>query len=301
MRIEQLLYFLDVARTLSITKSASNLYISPQGLSQSIVNLEREYGLTLFDRTRIGLALNSKGAAFRELAQELCQNYKEFERRVVELTFKPQEQSQSFYLYLPPLVIIAPVLQSLAERLGELFPALIFLIREEDLNGVLARFSHPDRQTNAIGLATIPDFIGQSLTLPPGLTMSRVFSLPIVARVRKDSPLAAKKAIKRKELAQQPLVCFNEPVLEAILNELVRGFGQPILMMKGSTQQVLALHKDAVSVGLSIISNDSQIASVPIQDTVTVSLELLCSADAPPQAQQVAQETLSFLKTYYNQ
>ncbi|MDR1712653.1 MAG: LysR family transcriptional regulator [Coriobacteriales bacterium] len=300
MRIEQLLHFLDVAETLSITRSASNLYITPQGLSQSIVNLEREYGLTLFDRTKTGLALNSKGQAFLELARELYQQYTEFEQRVAALTAHPEAEGESFYLYLPPLLSQAAVLQPLVERLGEAFPSCDFRIREVDLDGALSLFARADRETNSLALTTMPDFTRDEVTRPPGSEVRTIITLPIVARMRKDAPLAGRKMLKRKELAEQPLVCFNEPVVESVLYELVKDYGEPNLVLKG-TGQVLGLHKDAVAVGVDILGGDEDIVSVPIMDTVMIGLDLLYASDAPTLVTQIADEIYSFIKSYYKQ
>lgn len=45
MNIKELISFLKVCETKSISRASKELYISPQGLSKTIKNLEKELGV----------------------------------------------------------------------------------------------------------------------------------------------------------------------------------------------------------------------------------------------------------------
>lgn len=66
MDIQQLKYFLDVAETEHMTKSAKRLNVAQPALSRSISRLEGELGVPLFDREGRGLRLSDAGALFRK-------------------------------------------------------------------------------------------------------------------------------------------------------------------------------------------------------------------------------------------
>lgn len=68
MEIRQLRYFLDVAQTEHLTRSAERLFASQSALSHGIRQLEEELGVTLFDRIGRGLKLTQAGAEFRRFA-----------------------------------------------------------------------------------------------------------------------------------------------------------------------------------------------------------------------------------------
>ena len=51
MNFLNLHYFLVTAEEMSITRAAKRLFISQQALSAHISNLEKEYGVPLFDRS----------------------------------------------------------------------------------------------------------------------------------------------------------------------------------------------------------------------------------------------------------
>ena len=61
MDLRELKYFLQVCKDKSIRKAASNLYITHQGLSKSLINLENELGVKLFNRTQNSIELTKNG------------------------------------------------------------------------------------------------------------------------------------------------------------------------------------------------------------------------------------------------
>lgn len=71
----QLEYFLSVAQTLNISKSAEALYISQSSLSQTIKRLEKEIGYSLFDRNGKHLMLNENGRIFLRCVNEMQKLY----------------------------------------------------------------------------------------------------------------------------------------------------------------------------------------------------------------------------------
>jgi len=66
MDFTQVQYVLAVAATGSFSGAADELYISQSSLSKKIIALERELGVTLFDRSQRQIALTPAGAAFVE-------------------------------------------------------------------------------------------------------------------------------------------------------------------------------------------------------------------------------------------
>lgn len=63
-------YFLVLAEELHFTRAAERLYLSQPALSNQIRRLERQLGLTLFDRTNRGVVLTPAGQALVPRAQQ---------------------------------------------------------------------------------------------------------------------------------------------------------------------------------------------------------------------------------------
>lgn len=61
MNIQQLRCIVEIARVGSITKAAENLYMNQPNLSRTVIEFEKEYGVTLFIRNSQGVTLTDNG------------------------------------------------------------------------------------------------------------------------------------------------------------------------------------------------------------------------------------------------
>ncbi|MFQ9677125.1 MAG: LysR family transcriptional regulator [Eggerthella lenta] len=66
MELQQLRYFDEVARTQHVTNSAKKLNVAQPALTQSIRRLERELGVTLFERVGRNVRLTACGEALQK-------------------------------------------------------------------------------------------------------------------------------------------------------------------------------------------------------------------------------------------
>ncbi len=69
----------------SFTKAAEILNYSQSGISRMINDIEKEWGITLLERSRGGLRLTSDGLKILPLAQELCKSYEKLQIQVDDL------------------------------------------------------------------------------------------------------------------------------------------------------------------------------------------------------------------------
>ena len=75
MELLQLEYFLEVANSLHMTKSAEKLYISQPTLSQAISRLEKELGVELFIRKGRNIAITEQGKFLRDRLLPLKEHF----------------------------------------------------------------------------------------------------------------------------------------------------------------------------------------------------------------------------------
>lgn len=75
MTLQQIYYVLKVTDIGSINKAAENLYISQPSLSNSILDLENEIGIQIFERTNRGVKITPRGNDFVSEARKLYENY----------------------------------------------------------------------------------------------------------------------------------------------------------------------------------------------------------------------------------
>ena len=83
MTMQQVIYALEVASALSMSRAAERLYVSQPALSQQVKRLEEELGYPLFLRTAHGIRLTAEGETFcteaapvAALWQTLCKKVK---------------------------------------------------------------------------------------------------------------------------------------------------------------------------------------------------------------------------------
>ena len=75
MTLTQLNYIITIAETKSINKAAEQLYVSQPSLTSSVQELEKELGITLFNRSGRGVTLTNDGAEFLLYARQLYGQY----------------------------------------------------------------------------------------------------------------------------------------------------------------------------------------------------------------------------------
>lgn len=85
MDTQQLEYFLDVAQTEHMTKSAHRLHVAQPALSRQIARLEDELGVPLFDRVGRGLRLTDAGRAFQAGLEPICRDLARLKAEVTRM------------------------------------------------------------------------------------------------------------------------------------------------------------------------------------------------------------------------
>jgi len=68
--LQQLRYFKELAKTEHLTQTAERLYITQTTLSNTIINLEKQLGVKLFDRVGRNLQLNGVGKVYLKYVNE---------------------------------------------------------------------------------------------------------------------------------------------------------------------------------------------------------------------------------------
>lgn len=71
MNLDQLTYIVELEKSKTLSQAARNLNISQPGLSQSIDQLEKELGVTLFERSRHGTQITEEGYVIVKQAKEV--------------------------------------------------------------------------------------------------------------------------------------------------------------------------------------------------------------------------------------
>jgi LysR family transcriptional regulator of abg operon len=176
MEMQQLRHFLTIARAGSLGGAAEELNLSQSGISRSLLALEGQLGVVLFERQPRGVSITAEGRAFLPLAQRV---WNERVRALAEMK----------------------ALQSLKAGRVEicLHSIFAFAFGAEALNSFMA--AYPDVELRA-STGDEPDLSGRVLEgrsdiafalfgarREPGLTYEALFELPCSVYARPDHPL----------------------------------------------------------------------------------------------------------------
>ena len=75
MTIQQLNYVITISEKGSLNKAAEVLYVTQPSLTSAVRELEKELGITLFNRGGKGVTLTNDGAEFIQYARQVVNQY----------------------------------------------------------------------------------------------------------------------------------------------------------------------------------------------------------------------------------
>ena len=73
MTLQQLKYVTTIANIVSISEAAKRLFVSQPSLTKAIKELEKEMGITIFDRTNKGITVSKEGERFLGYARQVLE------------------------------------------------------------------------------------------------------------------------------------------------------------------------------------------------------------------------------------
>lgn len=100
MKIIQLEYFCAVSQYHSITQAAQKLYVTQPAISNAIRELEKEFSINLFNRTKNHLTLTKEGEAFYQKANQLLDTINQTSSELYDLG----KQVIPVKIGIPPLI-----------------------------------------------------------------------------------------------------------------------------------------------------------------------------------------------------
>ena len=214
MELRVLRYFLAIAREGSITNAAAFLHVTQPTLSRQIKDLESELGKRLFIRGSHSMTLTAEGMLLRKRAEEIISMVDK-----TESEFSSMEGVVGGDIYIGGGETRA--VRLVAEVAGELredYPGIRYHLFSGNSEDVTERL---DKGLLDFGILIEPadiskyDYIGIPAKDTWGVIM------------RKDSPLAQKKAVAREDLIGVPLLLSRQAILaERGDNAFVGWFGE---------------------------------------------------------------------------
>ena len=197
MEFRVLRYFLTVAREQSISGAAQILHVTQPTLSRQIMDLEEELGVKLFQRSTRKISLTEEGMLLRKRAEQIVDLVRKTEE---EMAVSEEAVSGSIYIGAGETHAFRALAASIKSLIGR-YPDIRVHLFSGNGEDVMERI---EKGLVDFGL------------LIEAADMSRYdyIRLPAVDRwgvlMRKDSPLAAREAIRPEDLWQEPLITSRQ-------------------------------------------------------------------------------------------
>jgi len=204
MTLKQLRYVVTVAETGNITEAAKKLYIAQPSLTSAIHELEKEYDLIIFNRTRKGIELTIDGEEFLGYARQVLEQADLIEERYTgNSSGKPRfcvsSQHYSF--------VVEAFVELLKEFEGDKYE---FHIRETQTYDIIEDVA---KHKSEIGILYVNDFnetIIKKALRNNNLVFRSLFTAKPHVFIGKNSPLADKKIITLKDLKPFPRLSYEQ-------------------------------------------------------------------------------------------
>ena len=198
MTLTQLNYIITIAETKSINKAAEQLYVSQPSLTSSVQELEKELGITLFNRSGRGVTLTNDGAEFLLYARQLYGQYE----TILEKYGENGSLKKKFGVSTQHYSFAVKAFVDMAKQFD--MSKYEFAIRETKTAEVISDVS---TMKSEIGVLYLSDFNRKSmekLLRSAGLEFHHLIDCQAYVYLWKNHPLAGEESISFSQLSDYP-------------------------------------------------------------------------------------------------
>ncbi|MCR5391386.1 MAG: LysR family transcriptional regulator [Lachnospiraceae bacterium] len=206
MTIKQLQYVVTVAETGNITEAAGKLFIAQPSVTSAIHELEKEYGITIFSRSKKGIELTPEGDEFLGYARQILEQADLLEERYTgkakgKQRFCVSSQHYSF--------AVEAFVQLLKEHGGDKYE---FHMRETQTYDIIDDVAHLRSEIGILYLNKFNETIIRKVLRDNGLSFTTLFTAKPHVFIGKNNPLASKKKLTPKDLKPYPRLSYEQGI-----------------------------------------------------------------------------------------
>lgn len=247
MNIKDFNVFRTVAEEKNLTRASRLLYMTPQGISKVIKNLEKECDCELFLRTVNGMELSDCGKYFYEYVKKSEKEYHEMRNQIRRIKQKEQGEVDLISAYGILRLVTPECLWDFREK----YPEIEFHYREYPDKQV-ERYFHSGEGNVAFTLDPCDESLYDILELE---------SFPIKLLVNKKHPLAKKVAVTIEDLREEPLYIESREfkIHDKIVEKCRRAGFEPNIRFESSGFSLchkMVKDNKGISVTVDFISDD---------------------------------------------
>lgn len=273
MTLQQLRYLISIANCGSISAAAHELYVSQSSLSVAVRDIERECGITVFERSNRGITLTSEGLELLGYARQVVEQADLMDARYTR-DAKPISQKLAVSAHHYAFVTEA-FLEFVGEYEGE---GYAFTLNETKTSEIIEDVR--DFRSD-VGVLYLSSFNEQVLTRAfedANLAFSPLFTARPHVFLGERHPLADRKKLRIEDLAEYPRYTFDQGSTNSFFYAEEPFAEMPhekrIMMRDRGTLSNLLAHHNGFTVSTGVLSSEMQsgIVAIPLEtkETMTV-------------------------------
>lgn len=199
MNFDQLKVLITLAQERQFSKVAKRLYITPSAVSQSITNLEKELGVTLFHRTRLSTYPTTDGQYMIRKAHVILEKQREMYEYIHDKRYVRSLKIKigSIPGMINQFIDFLPILQ-------QDFPFLEVDIREFNTQDLLKELKEEKLDYACIG------FTDSLTNYKLSYNLTKLIGGSFYFAVSRQSPLAIHDVLTYKQVIRQPLAVYPD-------------------------------------------------------------------------------------------
>ena len=267
MTLQQLKYVTTIANIGSISEAAKRLFVSQPSLTKAIKELEKEMGITIFDRTNKGITVSKEGERFLGYARQVLEQAALLEEQYKSQRGGKKQFSVSTQHYSFAVNAFVELLKDAGINQYDVS------LRETQTYEIIDDVAH---MKSEIGLLYYNDFnrpVLEKLIHTNELTFTELFTAHPHIFIGKNHPLANKDVVSMDELEEYPYISFEQGdhnsfyFSEEIFSTVVRP--KHIRVRDRASLFSLLLGLDGYTVSSGVIDeevNGENIISVPLAE-----------------------------------
>lgn len=204
MTLKQLRYAVEVADTGNITEAAKRLFIAQPSLTSAIRELEEEYQITLFTRSKKGIEITPEGDEFLGYARQVLDQSNLIEERYIGGNKSKQRFCVSAQHYSFAVEAFVELLKNYG---GEKYE---FHMRETQTYDIIDDVAHRRSEIGVLYLNKFNETVIRKTLRDNGLTFTSLFKAKPHVFIGSASPLAKKKSLTLEDLKPYPRLSYEQ-------------------------------------------------------------------------------------------
>lgn len=250
MDINKILYAIEVSKSGSFSKAASKLYVSQPAISQAIIELEKDLGFKIFERTNTGCLTTPQGLEFLLKCHNIINSYQALEREYIGansangLTLRVSTQHYNF--------VVSSFIKILNKYKDSNFK---FYLKESTSLEAIEHVSKEYSDLAFIYLNSSYEKAIQSLFEEKKLVYKSLANVRPYIFLRDSHPLAGSEIISTESLYDFPMIIYEQDETTILPEEFtsLSGHKQVIYTKdRGTTLSIIA-NSDAFNIGTGCI------------------------------------------------